>query len=55
MNIDEVIELICLGLTTTPEAAYNVKEIKIHPPSNLGQSITVLDKSGNQFIIDVKK
>ena len=50
MNIYEIIELICVGLIDAP----NVDCVVTHPPIVGEQSITVLDKDGNKFSIEVK-
>jgi len=56
MNLDTVVELICQVLSEKFDGIeYNAKEMKISPPDDNSQVISVRDYDDNIFYIEVRK
>jgi hypothetical protein len=55
MNIDILIETICLSLCDDHYEETRVKDLVLHSPTLTSQAMTVTDHDGNIFRIEVSK
>lgn len=55
MNIDVLIEAICLSLCDDHYEDTQVKEMVLHPPTPTSQAMTVTGHDGSVFRIEVSK